>query len=371
MKKRALEIPVEKGLTMPTSDEAEHIAQIKVIGVGGGGCNAVDRIIEEGVRGVEFITVNTDAQALLRSQAPTRIRVGDKLTKGLGVGGDPEKGRQAAEESREELAAAVQGADMVIVVAGMGGGTGTGAAPIVAEVARQAKALTLGVVTKPFKFEGTPRRKVAEEGISSLKEHVDALIVIPNDRLLDVCDKKTTKQAAMRMADDVLRQGIQGISEVITVTGEINVDFNDVRTIMENAGSALMAIGRGTGETRAADAAKAAISSPLLDVSIAGARGVLYNITGGPDLTLHEMDEAAEIIAQAVDPDANIIFGTVTDPDMEDEVRITVIATGFDGRVSKAVGDTGKIRTIPTKFTADLEDIEIPPFLRRSYSSRQ
>ncbi|MGI8422814.1 MAG: cell division protein FtsZ, partial [Chloroflexota bacterium] len=315
---------------MSALPSVEAFAQIKVIGVGGGGSNAVDRMIENDVRGVEFITVNTDAQALLRSQAPVRIRIGDRVTRGLGAGGNPSVGQKAAEESQEELTEALKGADMVFITVGMGGGTGTGAAPIVAAIARELGALTIGVVTRPFQFEGSRRRQNAEQGIASLKEHVDTLISIPNDRLLAVVDKRSPMTDAFKMADDVLRQGIQGISELITVPGLINLDFADVKTIMSNAGSALMAIGQGSGEGRAAEAARMAVASPLLDIDINGAKGILFNITSGEDLTLFEVNEAAEIITRAADPEAQIIFGTAIDPRMSNDVRITVIATGFD-----------------------------------------
>ena len=308
----------------------ENVAQIKVLGIGGGGSNAVNRMIDAGIQGVEFIAVNTDAQALMLSQAPQRLRIGDKLTKGLGSGGNPEIGMKAAEESTEDIQALVKGADMVFVTAGIGGGTGTGAAPVIARVARDMGALTIGVVTKPFSFEGSRRMRSADEGIARLKEHVDTLIVIPNDRLLQVVDKKASIETAFRTADDVLRQGIQGISELITVPGLINLDFADVRTIMSEGGSALMAIGRAKGENRAKEAAEQAIHSALLDVSIDGAQGILFNVTGGPDLTLFEVNEAAEIVRAGVHPEANIIFGAVIDPTMTDEIRITVIATGFE-----------------------------------------
>ena len=309
--------------------ELEGLPPIKVVGVGGGGCNAVNRMIQEHIFGVQFIAVNTDAQQLMHSDAPTKIRIGDKLTRGLGVGGDPTIGLRAAEESREELREAIRGADMVFVTAGMGGGTGTGAAPVLAEVAKQEGALTIGVVTKPFSFEGSRRLKQAEAGIQALREKVDTLIVIPNDRLLTMCDKRVTVQEAFKAADDVLRQGIRGISEIITRPGEVNLDFNDVRKVMSDAGPALMAIGHGSGENRAVEAARQAIQSPLLDVSINGARGVLFNVTGPRDLMLHELNQAAQVIADVVDSDAEIIFGTVVDETMGDEVKITVIATGF------------------------------------------
>ena len=308
----------------------ENVAQIKVLGVGGGGSNAVNRMIDAGIQGVEFIAINTDAQALMLSQAPQRLRIGDKLTKGLGSGGSPEIGMKAAEESSEDLQSLIKGADMVFITAGIGGGTGTGAAPVIARVAREMGSLTIGVITKPFSFEGSRRMRAAEEGIARLKEQVDTLIVIPNDRLLQVVDKKASIETAFRTADDVLRQGIQGISELITVPGLINLDFADVRAIMTEGGSALMAIGRAKGENRAKEAAEQAIHSALLDVSIDGAQGILFNVTGGSDLTLFEVNEAAEIMRAGVHPEANIIFGAVIDPTMSDEIRITVIATGFE-----------------------------------------
>jgi cell division protein FtsZ len=342
-------------------------AQIRVIGVGGGGANAVNRMIAAGVSGVDFIAVNTDAQALTLSQAPMRIRIGDKVTKGLGAGGNAEIGAKAAEESQEDLFRAVDGADMVFVTAGMGGGTGTGAAPSIAELAHEAGALTIGVVTKPFTFEGVPRSKLADEGVKKLRERVDTLIVIPNDRLLEIADKKLSLQEAFLMADDVLRQGIQGISEVITVPGLINLDFADVRTIMENGGASLMAVGRASGETRAVEAAEQAIASPLLDVTIEGARGVLFNITGGTDLTLMEVNEAAQVIRRVVHPDANIMFGAVIDATMQDEVQITVVACGFDGVAKRqpmlAATGTDNIRPFPVqRFQPD--DLDVPTFLR-------
>ncbi len=308
----------------------ENFAQIKVVGIGGGGGNAVNRMIAEGMGGVEFISINTDAQALMLSHAKTRVRIGDKLTRGLGAGGNPEVGRKAAEESGDELYEVLRGADMVFITCGMGGGTGTGAAPIVAQVAKELGALTIGVVTRPFSFEGKRRQDAAETGIESLKGHVDTLIVIPNDRLLQIADKRASLQDAFRVADDVLRQGIQGISELITVPGLINLDFADVRTIMSEGGAALMAVGAAAGEDRARKAAEAAVSSQLLDVTIDGARGILFNVTGGPDLTLFEVNEAAAIIKDTAHPDVNLIFGAVVDPNMGDTVRITVIATGFE-----------------------------------------
>jgi len=308
----------------------EVFARIKVIGVGGAGQNAVNRMIEEGIQGVEFIAVNTDAQALALSKAPIRVRLGDKLTRGLGAGGDPEIGRKAAEESADELYNVLKGADMVFVTAGMGGGTGTGAAPVVSQVAKECSALTIGVVTRPFTFEGGRRTQSAEAGITKMKEHAHTLISIPNDRLLQLADKKSSLQDAFRMADDVLHQGIQGISELITIPGLINLDFADVRAIMSEGGAALMAVGRGSGDDRAKTAAEQAISSQLLDITIDGARGVLFNVTGGSNLTLFEVNQAAAIIRETAHPDVNMIFGAVIDPSMGDEIRVTVIATGFE-----------------------------------------
>ncbi|MBX3065041.1 MAG: cell division protein FtsZ [Anaerolineae bacterium] len=305
-------------------------ATIKVVGVGGGGSNAVNRMIEEGLGGVEFITVNTDSQALQLSKARGRVKIGDKLTRGLGAGGNPEIGRKAAEESADELYEVLRGADMVFVTAGMGGGTGTGAAPVIAQVAKELGALTIGVVTRPFTFEGSRRIQSAEAGIEDLKSRVDTLIVIPNDRLLQLADKRVSLNDAFRMADDVLRQGIQGISEVITVPGLINLDFADVRTIMSEGGAALMAVGTSSGDDRARKAAELAISSSLLDVTIDGARGILFNITGGPDMSLFEVNEAAAIIKETAHQDVQLIFGAVIDENMRDQIRITVIATGFE-----------------------------------------
>jgi cell division protein FtsZ len=312
------------------SYEAESFARIKVVGVGGGGCNAVNRMIDEGLQGVDFVAVNTDAQALLMSKAPTRVRIGEKLTRGLGSGGNPEQGRKAAEESADELYEVLKGSDMVFVTSGMGGGTGTGACPIVSQVAKEVGSLTIGVVTRPFTFEGSRRIQTAEAGIAKLKEQSDTLIVIPNDRLLQIVDKRANLQDAFKMADDVLRQGVQGISELITVPGLINLDFADVRTIMSEGGAALMAVGTSKGEERAREAAEKAISSQLLDITIDGARGILFNVTGGPDLTLFEVNQAAAIIKETAHPDVNLIFGAVIDQNMKDEIRITVIATGFE-----------------------------------------
>jgi len=308
----------------------ETFARIKVVGVGGAGCNAVNRMIIEGIQGVEFVAINTDAQALLLAKAPTKVRIGDKLTRGLGAGGNPEVGRKSAEETAEELYSVLKGADMVFVTAGLGGGTGTGAAPIVAQISKECGALTIGVVTRPFTFEGGRRMQSAESGMEMLKEHADTLIVIPNDRLLQIVDKKASLSDAFRMADDVLRQGIQGISELITVPGLINLDFADVKAIMSEGGAALMAVGHAEGDDRARLAAEQAISSQLLDITIDGARGVLFNVTGGPNMTLFEVNQAAAIIRETAHPDVNMIFGAVIDPNMGDEIRITVIATGFE-----------------------------------------
>jgi cell division protein FtsZ len=338
-------------LTVNGHTSLEGAARIVVLGVGGGGSNAVNRMIQAGVRGVEFVAINTDMQALTRSDAGTRIHIGEKLTRGLGAGGNPNVGEKSAEESAEQIADMLRDSDMVFIAAGMGGGTGTGAAPVIAQISKDLGVLTVGVVTKPFTFEGRQRAKNAEEGIGVLKERVDTLITIPNDRLLEVIDRKTTLEQAFMEVDDVLRQGIQGISELITEPGLINLDFADVKSIMSDSGGALMAIGRGTGETRASDAARMAISSPLLDISMEGAKGVLLNITGGDDLALSEINEAAEVIAQAADPEANIIFGAVIDPKLENEVKITVIATGFDVALRPTSG-----RTLPT-------------FRRRSYGA--
>ncbi|ECP0222066.1 cell division protein FtsZ [Listeria monocytogenes] len=309
---------------------SESLATIKVIGVGGGGNNAVNRMIEHGVQGVEFISVNTDAQALNLAKAETKLQIGTKLTRGLGAGAVPEIGKKAAEESREQIEEALKGSDMVFVTAGMGGGTGTGAAPVIAQIAKEMGALTVGVVTRPFGFEGPKRTKQALTGTEAMKEAVDTLIVIPNDRLLQIVDKNTPMLEAFREADNVLRQGVQGISDLIAVPGLINLDFADVKTIMTNRGSALMGIGIATGENRAAEAAKKAISSPLLETSVDGAKGVLMNITGGSNLSLYEVQEAAEIVSSASDEDVNMIFGSVINDELKDELIVTVIATGFD-----------------------------------------
>lgn len=362
----------------------ENFAQIKVIGVGGGGQNAVNRMIEEGIQGVEFISVNTDAQALMLANAPQRLRIGDKLTKGLGSGGQAEVGQRAAEESREEIVEMLQGADMVFITAGMGGGTGSGAAPVIASVARELGALTIGVVTKPFTFEGNQRRRTAEGAIEQMVKNVDTLITIPNDRLLQIVDKKAGLNVAFRTADDVLRQGIQGISELITIPGLINLDFADVRSIMQDGGPALMAIGRSSGENRAHEAAERAIHSALLDVSIDGARSIIFNIRGGDEMSLFEVNEAAEVIRSNTHPEANIIFGAVIDSTMKDEIQLTVIATGFERIKQQDPLDFGKAIFEPTKpaqtnkeqvkqpsasdylvRTFDRDDLDIPAFLRR------
>jgi cell division protein FtsZ len=324
---------------MPLRSDAEHFALIKVIGVGGGGSNAVNRMIRAEMMGVEFIAVNTDAQALMQSDAPHKIRIGDKITRGLGAGADPAVGQRAAEEDSEKIYEALKDADMIFITAGMGGGTGSGAAHVIAEIAKDLGALTVGVITKPFSFEGVRRKLVAEQFSELLKEKCDTLITIPNDRLREVVDKKTSILDAFRVVDDVLRQGVQGISDLITVPGLINLDFADVKTIMRDAGSSMMGIGIGTGDNRAVEAARAAVMSPLLEVNITGARGILFNVTGGSDLGLFEVNEAAEVIKEAADPEANIIFGTVIDDRMRDEVKVTVIATGFDAtRKPRAAG---------------------------------
>jgi cell division protein FtsZ len=367
---------------MNASPSMESFARIKVVGVGGGGSNAVNRMIEEGLSGIEFVAVNTDAQALLLSNAPTRVRIGDKLTRGLGAGGDPEKGQKAAEESADDLYEVLKGSDMVFIAAGIGGGTGTGGAPVIAQIAKEIGALTIGVVTRPFTFEGARRAQSAELGINLLKEQVDTLIVIPNDRLLQIADKKASLHDSFKIADDVLRQGIQGISELITIPGLINLDFADVRTIMSEGGAALMAVGRASGEDRARIAAEQAISSTLLDITIDGARGILFNVTGGPDLSLFEVNQAAAIIKETAHPDVNLIFGAVLDPNMGDDLRVTVIATGFDNShtAGKRAARRARSRTEAREMTVsdtsaaveefqphsfDMNDLDIPAFLRR------
>lgn len=340
-------------------------AKIKVIGLGGGGCNAITRMIQEGIQGVEFIAMNTDAQALAFTEAPIRLQLGERLTRGLGVGGDHNLGQKAAEESNEEIKAVTTGADMVFITAGMGGGTGTGVAPIVAEIAKQSGALTIAVVTKPFSFEGIHRSQVAEEGIAKLLDKVDTLIIIPNDRLLSLCDQKTAVANSFKMADDVLKHAVQAISEVITVPGMINLDFADVRTVMKDAGPAWMSIGRGSGQNRATDAAKEALASPLLDVSAEGAKGVLFNVVGGNNLTMFEVNEAAEVIKQAVHPEANIIFGVANDPTMDKEVKLTLIATGFRAKKGMvADSQDEELRSFLSSLKTDEDALDVPPFLR-------
>lgn len=339
------------------------LARLKVIGVGGGGNNAVDRMIEAQVQGVDFIAVNTEAQILEKSEAETKIQIGEKLTKGLGAGAKPEVGEQAAEESKDEILKVLQGADMVFVTAGMGGGTGTGAAPVVAQCAKELGALTVGVVTKPFTFEGKVRMRNAMSGIEKLKANVDTLLIVPNDRLLQTVDKKTSLKDAFKIADDVLRQGIQGISDLITVPGIINLDFADVKTIMSDQGEALMGIGIGSGENRASDAAKMAISSPLLERSIDGAKGIIISITGNEDLGLFEINEASQVITEAADPDANIIWGTSVDPNLDDMVKITVIATGFEESKKKSSMGNAAVMGRGTARPGVSSGMTIPDFL--------
>jgi cell division protein FtsZ len=346
-----------------------YLAVIKVVGVGGGGTNAVNRMVDANLTGVEFIAVNTDAQALMMSDADMKLHIGSAATRGLGAGADPAVGQAAAQESRDELKESLKGADMVFVTAGEGGGTGTGAAPIVAELARELGALTVGVVTKPFAFEGRKRSQQSELGIENLRERVDTLIVIENDRLLQVVEKKTSVVDAFRMADDILRQGVQGITDLITVPGLVNLDFADVRTIMREAGSALMGIGTASGENRAAEAARAAVSSPLLETTIEGATGILLNITGGPQIGLFEVNEAAEVVTSAADQNANVIFGAVIDDAMGDNVRVTVIATGFGGGRRRRRGSTfeASVPTAPVPgggFEIPDEALDVPSFLR-------
>jgi cell division protein FtsZ len=348
-----------------------NVAKIKVIGVGGGGCNAVNRMIDSGLTGIEFWAINTDAQALSNSSAPQRLQIGQKLTRGLGAGGNPAIGQKAAEESRDEIAHALENTDLVFITAGMGGGTGTGAAPIVAEVAKEMGCLTVGVVTRPFTFEGRRRTNQADEGVGSLQSRVDTLIIIPNNQLLTVIPQETPLQEAFRIADDVLRQGVQGISDIITIPGLVNVDFADVRAVMADAGSALMGIGISSGKSRAKEGATAAISSPLLESSIAGAKGVVLNITGGNDLTLHEVNAAAETIYEVVDPNANIIFGAVIDERMQGEIRITVIATGFSSEsMNRIITPTNTQTTSPSSPGVfpepdSTKSTKLPPFLEQ------
>ncbi len=357
---------------MPLRSDSENFALIKVIGVGGGGSNAVNRMIRAEMMGVEFISVNTDAQALLQSDAPHKIRIGDKMTRGLGAGADPQVGQRAAEEDSEKIYEALKDADMIFITAGMGGGTGSGAAPVIAEIAKDLGALTVGVITKPFSFEGVRRKLVAEQYSELLKEKCDTLITIPNDRLREVVDKKTSIVDAFRVVDDVLRQGVQGISDLITVPGLINLDFADVKTIMRDAGSSMMGIGIATGENRAVDAARAAVMSPLLEVNIQGARGILFNVTGGSDLGLFEVNEAAEVIKEAADPEANIIFGTVIDDRMRDEVKVTVIATGFDGtKKTKSQSRFGAEGAAGVEGSLDDRSREILAEIERDREQRQ
>lgn len=350
--------------------DVEEFARIKVIGVGGGGNNAVNRMIDHGVRGIDFIALNTDRQALHSSRAEVKLQLGEKLTKGLGAGANPDIGAKAAEENRNEIAEELKGADMIFITAGMGGGTGTGAAPVVAEVAKEMGILTVGIVTKPFTFEGNKRKKKAESGVENLKTKVDTLVTIPNDRLLEIADKKTTMADAFMMADEVLKQGIQGISDLISIPNLINLDFADVKTIMVDRGIAHMGIGRAGGDSRAVEAAKQAIKSPLLETSIEGAQSVLLNITGGADLGIFEVNEAADLIRQSVDPDANIIFGAGIDETLEDEIKITVIATGFDMK-QKETKKEDKSKKEDEELEEEIhlessvEDLDIPIFLRR------
>jgi cell division protein FtsZ len=340
-------------------------AKIKVIGCGGAGCNAVTRMVRENIRGVEFIAMNTDAQHLAITEAPMRIQLGEKNTRGLGAGGDNKMGHKAAEESREEIRQVVQGCDMVFITAGMGGGTGTGSAPVVAEMAKEAGALTIAIVTKPFGFEGTHRSKVAEEGIAELMPRVDTLVLIPNDRLFDICDQKTGVDGAFKMADEVLCNGVQAIAEVITVPGLINLDFADVRSVMKDAGPAWMSIGKGKGPNRAVEAAKQALNSPLLDVSIDGSRGVIFNVAGDSSLTLYEVNAAADVIRKAVDPDANVIFGVIVDQNMDSEVRLTLIATGFATKEGMAGAAREREIYRMLKNVKSDEELEIPAFMRQ------
>ena len=373
--------PGDDAESLDPRQRQESWAQIKVVGAGGAGGNAVDRMIESGVSGVEFIAVNTDAQTLMSSLAESRIRIGDKLTKGLGAGGKPAVGEKAAEEAYEELQDALRGADMVFIAVGMGGGTGTGAAPVIGEISRNIADLTVGVVTRPFTWEGVPRKRISEEGIRKIREHVDTLITIPNDRILEIAPKNTPITEAFRLADEVLRQAVQGISDLITQPGLINLDFNDVKAIMQNSGTAYMAIGYGSGENRASDAMRDALANPLLEMSIDGAKGILLNFTGGPDMSLHEVSQAAEIISNAADPDAQIIFGSVIDEAMSSDIQITVIATGFDeqdlrrSNVRSALeprgpepGERPPVVPISEDEMDEIDaehDLEVPTFLRK------
>ncbi|MCX6807048.1 MAG: cell division protein FtsZ [Candidatus Berkelbacteria bacterium] len=353
---------MEKKGNNTESHRMGNLAKIKVVGVGGGGCSAIDRMIHTKLKEIEFVAINTDAQTLAHCEAPIKVQIGKETTRGLGSGKDPEIGRRSIEENKEEVYDALKGADMTFITYGSGGGTGTGSGPMVAEIAKELGSLTVAVVTKPFTFEGSKRKKIADLGIEELKDKVDTLITIPNDRLLQVIDKKTTLYDAFGVVDDVLRQGVQGISDLITIHGLINVDFADVRTILSDAGSALMGIGRATGDNRAIEAARAAIDSPLLELSIEGAKGILFNITGGPDLGMYEIDEAAKAITEAADPDANIIFGSIIDEAMSGEVKITVIATGFESeeRKKKAPEETAY-----EKEKEEEAELEVPAFIRR------
>jgi cell division protein FtsZ len=346
----------------------EHAAAVKVIGLGGGGCNAVNRMIEAGLTGCDFYAINTDVQALRTSKTNNTVQIGSGLTRGLGAGSNPNIGREAADESREDLAMILDGADLVFITAGMGGGTGTGAAPVIAELARESGALTVAVVTKPFGFEGRKRMQAAERGIADLESKVDTLITIPNERILQIIEKRTPLNEAFAYADDVLRQGIQGITDLITQPGLINLDFADVKTIMTDAGTAMMGIGEGTGEHRAADAAQKAIASPLLETTIEGARGVIFNITGGSDMSMYEVNEAAEMIARAVDSEAQIIFGASIDPSLDGKVRVTVLAAGFGGARQHRAATASALSGQPSDFDkvapVNMDDIEVPAFLR-------
>ena len=343
----------------------DHGANIKVIGVGGGGSNAVSRMFRERLPGIQYMVVNTDTQALVGSEVPLRISIGEILTEGKGVGGNPELGAQSADESREDLYDAVRDADMVFVAAGMGGGTGTGAAPVIAEIVKETGALTVGVVTTPFMFEGARRMRTAQEGIKELRDHTDTLLVIPNERLHVIATEEITAENAFKMADDILRLGVQSIAELVTVAGEINLDFADINSVMRDAGPAWMSIGHGEGENRAKEAAQDSISNPLLEVSVEGATGVLFNITGGTDLKLSELHEAAEVLQRVVDPDANIIFGMATDPKMENEVKLTVIATGFPTADNMQDKEEELKKLLAGALTDGDTDVDLPPFLRR------
>jgi cell division protein FtsZ len=361
---------IPKTKTMEVMPEITPVANIKVLGVGGGGGNAVNRMIKAGLKGIDFISINTDAQALYHSEAPTKINIGRATTRGLGAGSNPDIGRQAAEDSIDEIKEVIQGADMIFITCGLGGGTGTGGAPVIASAAKEMGILTVAVVTRPFSFEGHRRKTQADEGFENLKNKVDALITIPNDKILAIIDKKTPLNDAFAVVDDVLRQGVQGIADIITVHGLVNADFADVKAVMENSGSALMGIGYGTGENRASDAAKAAIESPLLELSIDGAKGVLYNITGGNDLSMHEVDEASRIVTEAADPDANIIFGAVINDSYTGEIKVTVIATGFDFKQNesaiirpRASFMSSTDTSMPIKQTDN--ELDIPAIIRR------